>query len=68
MTWRITPDNPDRMRRKQAECLIKSHVPPQCIAALVVYDEATKTVMEALVAKSGLEIGVHVNPNGNFYY
>ena len=68
LTWRNTEDNPDRMRRKQAECLIKSEVPPQYIAALVVYDEAIKTEMEALVAEAGLEISVHVNPKGNFYY
>lgn len=68
ITWRNTTDNLDRMRRKQAECLIKSQVPPQCIAALVVYDEATKIEMEKLVVQAGLTISVHINPKGNFYY
>lgn len=66
--WQNTDTNPDRMRRKQAECLVKSQVPPQCIAALVVYDEATKNAMETLVAKSGHPISVHINPNSKFYY
>ncbi|MBL7818659.1 MAG: DUF4433 domain-containing protein [Saprospiraceae bacterium] len=66
--WQNTDTNPDRMRRKQAECLVKSQVPPQCIAALVVYDEATKNEMEKLVQKSGHKIGVHINPKSQFYY
>ncbi len=68
MQWNNTPVDPDRMRRKQAECLVKSQVPPQCIAALVVYDEVTKEEMEALVKSLNLEISVHVNPHGKFYY
>ena len=68
LAWRDTADNTDRRRRKQAECLIKSHVPPQCITALVVFDEPTKTAMKTLITEAGLEIGVHINPNGNFYY
>ncbi len=68
LQWNNTPTNPDRMRRKQAECLIKSQVPPQYIAALVVFDEATKTAMEALISTNKLTIGVHINPKNEFYY
>jgi hypothetical protein len=66
--WNTTAQHPDRMRRKQAECLVKSQVPPQCIAALVVYDAATKADMEALVQASKHAIGVHINPKNDFYY
>lgn len=68
LTWKNTSDNPDRMRRKQAEFLVKAEVPPQYIAALVVYDAATKAEMDKLVQEMGLSMGVHVNPTGNFYY
>ncbi len=68
LQWDNTDANPDRMRRKQAECLVKSQVPPQCIAALVVYDVATKKAMETLVQNSGYQIGVHINPLKQFYY
>jgi hypothetical protein len=68
LTWKNTEDKPDRMRRKQAECLVKSEVPPQYIAALVVYDAATRTDVETLVKNAGLSIGVYINPKGEFYY
>ena len=68
MTWYNTPDNPDRMRRKQAECLVLSAVPPQYITALVVFDAPTQHEMLQLVAEKQQTISVHVNPNSVFYY
>ena len=68
LTWNNTPETPDRMRRKQAECLVKSNVPPQYITALVVFDEETKKEMTQLVEKNKQTIGVYINPNDLFYY
>ena len=68
LTWYNSDETPDRMRRKQAECLVKTAIPPQYIAALVVFDETTKKEMMPLVTESNLAIGVHINPNSSFYY
>jgi ssDNA thymidine ADP-ribosyltransferase, DarT len=66
--WQNTLTDNDKMRKKQAECLIKSHVPPEYIVALVVYDAATQSKMMDLIQQMKLTIRVHVNPNGLFYY
>lgn len=68
LQWQNTPHDPDKMRRKQAECLIKSHIPPQYITALVVYDASTQAKMIDLIQKTDLKINVYINPKGYFYY
>jgi hypothetical protein len=56
------------MRRKQAEFLVKDHVPAACIRGLIVHDAATQMQLETDVAHSGLSVPVVVNPNQNYYY
>ena len=66
--WRDTEDDFDRMRKKQAEFLVKGCVPTDCIHAIVTYNkEAANTVKETL-NRFSLDIPVGINPNGNFYY
>lgn len=66
--WSNNEDDFDRMRRKQAEFLVKYHVPVSCISSIVVLNEIKKTIIEEIVNKLGLEIPVIVNPNNQFYY
>ena len=37
--WSNNEDDFDRMRRKQAEFLVKNHVPQRCIGQIVVFDD-----------------------------
>lgn len=64
--WANTEEDYDRMRRKQAEFLVKDHVPVSCISAVVVYNENAKAIIGDIVAKLGLSIPVYVKRN--FYY
>ena len=68
LRWNNTPNNPDRMRQKQAECLIKSEVTPDYIVALVVYDESSKIKVENIVKEVGLGVRVFINPSQIFYF
>lgn len=64
--WRDNEDDFDRMRRKQAEFLVKDHVPVSCIGAIVVYNNKAKGVVENIMDDLGLTIPIRVNRN--FYY
>jgi hypothetical protein len=66
--WRNTEEDFDRMRRKQAEFLVKNQVPVNCIESIVVYNDACKIFVENIINRLGLNIIVRVNPNNNFYY
>ena len=58
----------DRMRRKQAEFLVKDLLPVQCINCIIVFNEEKRIYIQELVDTLKLNIRVLVNPNGNFYY
>jgi ssDNA thymidine ADP-ribosyltransferase, DarT len=64
--WTPIQSDLDKMRRKQAEFLVKDHVPPQCIGSIIVQSTRSRKVIQRLVVNSGLNIPVHVNIN--FYY
>jgi ssDNA thymidine ADP-ribosyltransferase, DarT len=66
--WRNTEDDFDRMRRKQAEFLVKDHVPVACIKEIVTFNTYSKAVIENIINKLMLDITVKINPNNNFYY
>jgi hypothetical protein len=66
--WSNTEDYTDKMRKKQAEFLVKSSVQVSCIQNIVVYNEKTSLVIKQLVDSLQLNIKVWVNPKGNFYY
>ncbi|MFI5200774.1 MAG: DUF4433 domain-containing protein [Candidatus Kapaibacterium sp.] len=59
--WNDTDDDNDRKRRKQAELLVHSHVPPSCIGGLVVYNAASKTKIETIMNKLKIQIPVKIN-------
>ncbi|SCC38260.1 protein of unknown function [Chitinophaga costaii] len=64
--WGNKDDDFDRMRRKQAEFLIKNHVLVGCIDAVATINESSKAVIEGIMLKLRLTIPVMVNPN--LYY
>lgn len=66
--WSNTEEDFDRMRRKQAEFLVKHHVPVNCISSIVVLNQTKKEFVEEIINRLGLEILVQVNPNNEYYY
>ena len=58
--------DPDRLRRYQAEFLVHSHVPVNCIEAIVVYNESCSTFVRTELDKAGLIIPVHVSKKHYF--
>lgn len=66
--WKNTDDDWDRMRKKQAEFLVKDHVPVACITGIAVFDERRKTQVEEIVQRLGLHIPVKIDKNRQLYY
>jgi hypothetical protein len=66
--WSNTEDDLDRIRRKQAEFLVKDIVPVNCIETIVVFNEEKRTFVQDLVDSLHLNISVKVNPKYKFYY
>lgn len=61
-------DDFDRMRRKQAEFLVREHVPVNCIGSIVVLNEEKRVYLQQIVDKLGLAITVQINPKNKFYF
>lgn len=66
--WSNTEEDFDRVRRKQAEFLVKDHVPVACISGIATYNETSKAIVDNIVTELALNITVKVNPNNNYYY
>ncbi len=66
--WNPIEEFPERQVRKQAEFLVKRHVPVSCISGIIVYNEEKRNLVQNLVTDLGLQILVVVNPNNHFYY
>lgn len=66
--WRDTEDDRDRERRKEAEFLVKGHVPTSCFQGIYTYDEQRRTDVMQLVNSRGLTLPVKVDTNKNLYY
>lgn len=66
--WHPIDDFMDRQVRKQAEFLVKHHVPVNCISGIVVLNQARKDFVQEIINRLGMEIPVWVNPNKQFYY
>jgi hypothetical protein len=72
--WFNTSEEFDRRRRKQAELLVHSHVPPSWIEAIVVYDDDVRTFAHVVVDRLNHPAVIRVNPstpklnNCGFYY
>lgn len=64
--WRDNEDDYDRKRRKQAEFLVKTHVPVECIGEIVVYDDNSRRIIETL--KNRLRLHLPIKINQDYYY
>ncbi|MGV3612251.1 MAG: type II toxin-antitoxin system toxin DNA ADP-ribosyl transferase DarT [Fluviicola sp.] len=58
----------DRMRKKQAEVLVKDYVPISFVKAIVVLSETRKKNIENLLQKHMIDIKVFVDDNFKYYY
>ncbi len=66
--WKSTEDNPDRMRRKQAEFLVKRYVPVDCFSGIIVHDKAVRDRVMQIEDRIGTNLPVHIDINHNYYY
>jgi hypothetical protein len=66
--WMNTDEDFDRMRRKQAEFLVRYHVPVGCISGVIVFNQQSSNFVQEIVGRLGLQIPVRINPNNQFYY
>lgn len=66
--WRPTEDDRDRQRRKQAEFLVRNHVPVACIEKIVVRDGPRKKIVEKIMRRLNLRIPVEVDDQNRLYY
>jgi hypothetical protein len=66
--WRNDDEDADRQRRKQAECLVRHHVPVSCILRIVAYDEEMQKYVQGILDDLQLNIDIRINPKGKFYY
>lgn len=66
--WNNTPEDDTRQRRKQAEFLVQDHVPPDCIGAIVVYDQEMLDFVAEIMQRLDLSIPTQIDSKGNFYY
>ena len=61
-------DNYDRIRRKQAEFLVKSHVPATCICGLIVLDDDQENRAKGIMQNAGLELPIHIDKKRQYFY
>ncbi len=66
--WLNNEDDYGRMRKKQAEFLVKEKVPVVCINSIVVFDDKKRIFIESIIKRLGLNIPVNVNPGNKYYY
>lgn len=66
--WHSTDDDLDKMRKKQAEFLVKHFVPPACITNIVVYDAERQAEVKKIEEELNLNLNIYVNPKGKYYY
>lgn len=66
--WKNTEDDLDKMRRKQAEFLVKGHVPTSCFSGVIVHDDTAASQVKIIEAKAGINLPVFVDKNHKYYY
>ena len=66
--WHDTEDDYDRMRRKQAEFLVKGHVPANCICGLIVLTAEQEERAKAIQQQTGTQIPIYVDSKRKYFY
>ena len=66
--WRPTASDPDRQRKKQAEFLVRNHVPWECIESITVKDLEMNQIVQQIIHSSHTHHAPSININRNWYY
>ena len=66
--WYDTADDYDRMRRKQAEFLVKNHVPATCICGLIVTTSEQEQKAKDILTKVNSDIKIFVDTKHKYFY
>lgn len=66
--WGSDEINLERRDLKQAEFLVRSHVPVSCIQAIIVKTPERKVYFENIIANLGLKIAVKQDDSAKLYY
>ena len=66
--WRDTEEDNDRMRRKEAEFLIKTHVPSSCIFRVIVRDVDTKEYVLKIMENEKISKEIYIDYNNKYVY
>lgn len=66
--WRSTEDDWDKMRRKQAEFLVKKHVPVTCISQIIVINSEQEAKVKEIENRIGIDIPVVIDKQCKYFY
>ncbi|MFN8254494.1 MAG: DUF4433 domain-containing protein [Bacteroidales bacterium] len=66
--WNNTEDDFDRMRRKQAEFMVKNYIPVGNIGCIIVYDKDKQEFVQNILDKLQLAVPVKVDQKSKFYF
>lgn len=66
--WTSSEEYPDRMRRKQAEFLVKTYVPLSCLSGIIVLNKAAKDRAEEMMRVAGVSLPIYIDTNRKYYY
>ena len=66
--WYNTEDDYDRMRRKQAEFLVKGYVPTNCICELIVLTTKQVERVKAIQQQTGTNIPIYVDNKRRYFF
>ncbi|NKS16899.1 DUF4433 domain-containing protein [Rhodococcus hoagii] len=65
--WANSPDDPDRMERRMAECLVHDQVPWEALTQIVVYDQTRAERVRTALATLEVAIPpIRVSPGSYF--
>ena len=64
--WDNTPNDPDRKRRKQAECLVYRELPFESITEIGVYNKETHDYISVVLNKNKINLPIKIVPD--WYY
>ena len=66
--WRNDETDMDRMRRKQAEFLVKDHVPVSCITAIIVKTTDREKYVKTILSHIPIKIPIYVDKKSKYFY
>lgn len=66
--WGNDEANMDRMRRKQAEFLVKDCVPVSCVAGIIVKTADREVYVKTILSRLSIEIPIYVDSKNKYFY